>query len=107
LKQTEKECVVLRKKNKELTSEVGILERSIKEKDEIISRNKKEIKELSKNALNLSKKVITTDDLFINQEEKWLMRERELLEKNMNCLKIKEQFEEGWKREKHTLQIKE
>lgn len=35
------------------------------------------------------------------------MRERELLEKNMNCLKIKEQFEEGWKREKHTLQIKE
>lgn len=47
------------------------------------------------------------EELLLSQEEKWLLREKQLLEKNMNFLKIKEQMEEGWKREKHALQIKD
>lgn len=65
------------------------------------------VKELSKNAINLSKKVFMTNDQLTSQEDKWLQREKELLEKIMNTIKIKEQMEEGWKREKIAAQIKE
>ena len=44
-----------------------------------------------------------SDEALGAQEEKWLKRERDLLEKNLNAVKMKEQTEEMWKRDRQIM----
>ena len=70
------------------------------ENQEIVN---KKMKELSRSAVGLSRKVLNAEDVFANQEEKWLKRERELLEQMLTGAKAKEQAEHGWMRDRSIL----
>ena len=74
LKKCEEESRKLRDKVKEVQIQCWELERLIKDKDEILEQNCKQIKELSKNAIHLSKRVLMSDEVIGEQEEKWIKR---------------------------------
>ena len=74
LKKCEEDNKKLRGKVKDVEIQCWELERLIKDKDQMLEKNCKQIKELSKNAIHLSKRVLMSDEMIGKQEEKWIKR---------------------------------
>ena len=54
--------------------------------------------------MGLSKRVLVSEDVLGAQEEKWVKRQRELLENMLNAVKVRQQVQQAWKKEKLLLQ---
>lgn len=78
---------------KETQSQLWQTEQQIKNHKEEILQSHLKLKEISLNAIKLAKKVILSEDLLANQEDRWLRREKDLLEKMVDITKSKEHLE--------------
>ena len=48
----------------------------MKEKTEVVEKYGQQVKELSRSAMGLSKRVLMGEDMLSSQEEKWIKREK-------------------------------
>ena len=76
LKLSEGEVSKLKENVKGLEEKLWTYEGEMKEKTEVVEKYGQQVKELSRSAMGLSKRVLMGEDMLSSQEEKWIKREK-------------------------------